>query len=450
MARNQRNDEETRALSTEVQPPRLPYPAHLVAAGVSAGTWKALTDAVYPSAKTVDGVLLALQYCKARNLDPFKRPVHVVPMWNTALGREVETVWPGIGELRTTAFRTGKMAGVDDCIFGPEKRQGFEDKRERPARDQRPAQVDRETCEPITFPEWAQITVYRMIDGQRCAFVGPKVRFTETFSGTKGLRVPNARWQMAPFQMLEKCAEAAALRRAFPEELGDEATAEEMEGREMTGSVIDVDFFVIPEAQDGDERPSRPTRDSGKKDESKRPWSDAIDRELREIQRKADNTVDPAFLPPAMKELLQRHDKWPAAAKKELRRIIEDRIAFLKGDEPEHAGKQGVISDEIDAEIEGRDREEPDHEAYIGFLIDQVAQRIGNGPDINSFKSNERTALDQLPEAHRARAEAIFALGLRVTKDAGDQEEFRSAVMNSDAGAPAAAADPIEQAEEER
>ena len=43
--------------------------------------------------------------------------------------------------------------------------------------------------------------------------------------------MPNHVWERRPDGQLEKCAEAAALRRAFPEELGNEYTAEEMEGQ---------------------------------------------------------------------------------------------------------------------------------------------------------------------------------------------------------------------------
>ncbi len=43
--------------------------------------------------------------------------------------------------------------------------------------------------------------------------------------------VANARWTRAPRQMLAKCTEAAGLREAFPEEIGGEPTAEEMDGQ---------------------------------------------------------------------------------------------------------------------------------------------------------------------------------------------------------------------------
>jgi hypothetical protein len=50
----------------------------------------------------------------------------------------------------------------------------------------------------------------------------------------------NARWSKAPVQMLTKCAEAAALREAFPDELGGQQTAEEMDGqRAIDAPVLD-------------------------------------------------------------------------------------------------------------------------------------------------------------------------------------------------------------------
>jgi len=43
--------------------------------------------------------------------------------------------------------------------------------------------------------------------------------------------VPNDMWANRPVGQLEKCAEAGGLRRAFPEEIGNALTAEEMEGQ---------------------------------------------------------------------------------------------------------------------------------------------------------------------------------------------------------------------------
>lgn len=204
--------------------PRIPFhPAIEQKFGIDQGGWRVLIDSVWPGAKSADAVALALSYCKARRLDPFKRPVHIVPMWNSQLRQEVETVWPGISEIRTTASRTGQYAGSDPAVFGDEITREFTGATGKGER----------LSATVTFPSWCRVTVYRMIDGQRVPFPGPRVVWTETFSQAKGANVPNARWCRAPYQMLEKCAEAAALRKAFPEELAGELTAEEMEGKRV-------------------------------------------------------------------------------------------------------------------------------------------------------------------------------------------------------------------------
>lgn len=211
----------------KVSPPRLPYhPAIEERFGIDAASWRALTDAVFPSASTTDAVILALSYCKARKLDPFKKPVQIVPMWDAKRKMLVDTVWPGIGELRTTAFRTGQYAGRDAAIFGEPRTMLLADGAE------------------ITYPEWCEVVVYRILHGVRCAFHGPRVYWMETYA-TKGrdTNAPNAMWAKRPNGQIEKCAEAASLRAAFPEEIGNEYAAEEMEGK-----VIDAEAVGAPES----------------------------------------------------------------------------------------------------------------------------------------------------------------------------------------------------------
>lgn len=202
-----------------IAPPRLPYhPAIEERFGVGMTEWRALVDAVFPLAKETGSIIMALAYCRARKLDPFKKPVHIVPMWNGQLKRMVETVWPGIGELRTTAFRTGQFAGRDEAKYGE-------------TRKTRVGNVE------IEFPEWCQVTVYRMLNGERLPFPGPRVYWMESYA-TSGREdnSPNAMWKRRPFGQIDKCAEAAALRAAFPEEVGNDYAAEEMEGRTIEGA----------------------------------------------------------------------------------------------------------------------------------------------------------------------------------------------------------------------
>ncbi len=199
--------------------PRLPYhPAIKERFNIDKADWKALVEAIFPMAQTTESVILALSYCKARKLDPFKRCVHIVPIWDSQKRCLVDTVWPGIGELRTTAHRTGHYAGRDKTEFGP---------------------MITKTWGSVTveFPEWAQVTVYRNVKNRREAYAGPQVYWLETFGSVKD-GSPNSMWQKRPRGQLDKCAEAAALRAAFPEEVGNdyidaEAHIKQVESREV-------------------------------------------------------------------------------------------------------------------------------------------------------------------------------------------------------------------------
>jgi phage recombination protein Bet len=200
--------------------PRLPYhPGIQERFGIDKTNWKALVEAVFPNAVSTESVILALSYCRARKLDPFKRNVHIVPIYNKQDRCYHDTIWPGIGELRTTAFRTGEYTGRSDTKFGADVKQKVG------------------TLE-ITFPEWAQVSVFRTIKGERVEFVGPRVYWLETYAVKKhDDDTPNEMWQTRPRGQIDKCAEAAALRAAFPEEIGGDFIPEEVE----RGSVRTVD-----------------------------------------------------------------------------------------------------------------------------------------------------------------------------------------------------------------
>lgn len=240
---DQAMDEPTSAGELAVfSPPRLPYDHRIEDKfGIDVGQWKVLTEAVYPAAKTVDSIVMVLNYCASRKLDPFKRPVHIVPMWDSQRGAMVETVWPGISELRTTASRTNGYAGIDGAEFGDEIETEFEGRVKESGN-----WVDKKMT--VTHPIWCRMTVYRIVNGQRCAFVGPKVRWLETYATQGKSELPNNMWQSRPEGQLEKCAEAGALRRAFPEELGSDLTAEEMVGRTINDLAHEIPHVVADQA----------------------------------------------------------------------------------------------------------------------------------------------------------------------------------------------------------
>lgn len=200
--------------------PRLPYHPKLQETfGIDKAGWSTLIDVVFPNATSAESVILAISYCHARKMDPFKRPVHIVPIWSAAQNKMVDSIWPGIGELRTTAFRTGQYAGRDPANFGPDVTESV-------------------GSVQMTYPLWCQVTVYRMLGGQRVAFHGPKVYWRETYATRRrDSDDPNEMWATRPYGQIEKCAEAAALRAAFPEEVGNDYIPEEVEHPRVAATV---------------------------------------------------------------------------------------------------------------------------------------------------------------------------------------------------------------------
>jgi hypothetical protein len=76
------------------------------------------------------------------------------------------------------------------------------------------------------WPYKASVTVYKMVSGQRCAFSASAL-WDEYCQLAKDGK-PTVMWQKMPYLMLAKCAEALALRKAFPAELSGVYTHEEM------------------------------------------------------------------------------------------------------------------------------------------------------------------------------------------------------------------------------
>lgn len=204
---------------------RLPMPQSV--SGIDAGKWRVLCESIFPSAKTPEAIAMAVDYCRVRNLDIMKKPVHIVPMWSASLGREVETVWPSITEVQTTASRTKEWAGMDEPKWGKDITKIFKGIKK--------GNVG-ETSIEMTFPEWCSIAVYRIINGQKCAFTEP-VYWLEAYGRIGKTELPNDGWIKRPRGMIIKVAKAFSLRAAFPEE--GLHVAEEMEGHIIEDTGVD-------------------------------------------------------------------------------------------------------------------------------------------------------------------------------------------------------------------
>lgn len=192
-------------------------PAPVARRGITEAAWRTAMSSLYPGAKA-ESVIMVFDYCAARKLDPLKKPCHIVPMQvkDSQSGEYVwrDVVMPGIYEYRTTANRTGLYLGHSIPAYGPE--------------------ID---FMGVKAPEFCDFTVYKWnVEARLRAEFPVQIRFTEvvalSFDKKTQKQYVNARWTRAPQQMLTKCAEAAALREAFPDELGGSSTAEEMEGHQ--------------------------------------------------------------------------------------------------------------------------------------------------------------------------------------------------------------------------
>lgn len=187
--------------------------------GIEPAMWQALTTTLYPGAKP-ESVLMAVDYCNARKLDIMLKPVHLVAM-NVKDQQTGQYGWrdvpmPGIGLYRIQADRSGTYAGSDEPEFGDLITQDFTDKNNKKVTH--------------TFPEWCKITVYKLI-GDRVVGFTAKEYWLENYATDSGRSTaPNSMWAKRSRGQLAKCAEAQALRKAWPE-IGSEPTAEEMEGK---------------------------------------------------------------------------------------------------------------------------------------------------------------------------------------------------------------------------
>lgn len=171
-----------------------------------------LQSSLYPGAAPAS-IKLVIGYCKAAGLDPMQKPVHIVPMWDSKARQTRDVVMPGVGLYRTQAARTG-CAGISEPEFGPDRTESI-------------------GGQTITFPAWCRVTVKRrQANGAVDEFTAREF-WLENYAvkgGQEKSTAPNAMWTKRPYGQLAKCAEAQALRKAFPE-IGGQASAEEMEGK---------------------------------------------------------------------------------------------------------------------------------------------------------------------------------------------------------------------------
>lgn len=170
--------------------------ANGTAAGFSDEQLDLITRTVAQGA-TQDELQLFLYTAASRGLDPLLKQVHAVKRFDKRQNRETMAIQVGIDGYRLLADRTGHYAGNDDPTFGSLNAEGH--------------------------PTTATVTVWKLVEGTRCPFTAT-ARWAEYAPGGSQAFM----WARMPHLMLSKCAEALALRKAFPAELGGLYIPEEM------------------------------------------------------------------------------------------------------------------------------------------------------------------------------------------------------------------------------
>lgn len=143
---------------------------------------------------------LFLYDCQRRGIHPLDRLLHF-----TKRGGKYTPV-TSIDFMRSQAAMSGEMAGSDDATFGVSS--GDE-----------------------AHPPSATVTVYRLTNGQRFAYTAT-ARWSEYCPDNAQM------WKRMPHTMLAKCAEALALRKAFPQQLAGLYAKEELDQADRESTYI--------------------------------------------------------------------------------------------------------------------------------------------------------------------------------------------------------------------
>lgn len=165
-----------------------------------------LSDMYFRGCDEVE-IEICLETCRHLGLDPIAKQIWFIKIWDSDLRREVLTPIVGIAGLRAAAHRTGEYGGPRDPQWcGPDG-------------------VWRDVWLEDGPPAAAKVSVWRK------GFEEPAGGIVTYRSAvqTKKSGEPRAKWRTAPAEMLAKCAEALAIRRAFSLEVAGNYKVDEVD-----------------------------------------------------------------------------------------------------------------------------------------------------------------------------------------------------------------------------
>lgn len=185
-----------------------------LAVGADQTAWTEQQLAVLRSAGVSEEVTPAeldafLHECQRTRLDPFSKQIYLIGRYDSQLKRKVFRSQTGIDGYRVVAHRVVRedrteLEYEDTVWCGPDGEW-------------------RDVWLGQNPPAAAKVVVYK--GGKRYSAVATLEEYAARYPDGN----PYPMWRRMPANQLEKCAEAKALRRAFPNDLGGIYTAEEME-----------------------------------------------------------------------------------------------------------------------------------------------------------------------------------------------------------------------------